>query len=92
MFEPCNVGKEPTDACTSVLEDILIVVTKCHDGGRIVESICEEKCDIAAGEPKPPRSLKVDNCQTNEDGTHVPVDGKKVSLTGTDEGKTIHNI
>ena len=39
MFEPCNVGKQLTDTHTLVLEDISMMVTKCHDGGRIVESI-----------------------------------------------------
>ena len=59
MFEPCNVGKEPTDACALVSEDILIMVTKCHDGRRIVELIQEEKCGITEGEPKSPGTLVV---------------------------------
>ena len=82
-----RIGKEPTDTCTSVSEDVSIVVTKCHNGGRFVESICEEKCNITAGEPKPPGSLQVDQCQTNEDGTHMLVGEKKVPLIGTNEAR-----
>ena len=77
MFEPHDVGKEPMDACTSVSKDISIAATKCHNGSRIVESICEEKCNTPEGEPTAPGSLEVDQCETNEDGSHVIVDGKR---------------
>ena len=39
MFEPHNVGKQLTDACSKVLEEILIAITKRDNGGRIVELI-----------------------------------------------------
>ena len=63
MFEPCNVGEEPTDTCASVSEDILMTATKCHNGGRIVESIREKDFSVVTGEPTLPGALHVKSRQ-----------------------------
>ena len=44
MFEPHNVGKQPTDVHSKVPEEILITIAKHCDGGQIAELIGEDDC------------------------------------------------
>ena len=73
----------------SSLKDVLITVTKCDDGGRMVESIRNDRCDITGGEPASPGSLRVDPHQKNAHGTDATDNrGNEILLTSTNEGKT----
>ena len=91
MFEPHNIGKQPTDTHAKVLEEILIAVTKCNDGGRIVESIGGNDYKVTNSEPVEPGSLIVDPHEKDKQGRDIKDErGNKVLMTSTEEGGVKH--
>ena len=92
MFEPHNIGKQPTDTHSKVLEEILITIAKHNNGGRNVELIRGDNHKDTNGkrEPNPPGSLDVDPHQKDADGNCVTDSGnEKILMTATEEGKAM---
>ena len=79
MFEPHNVRKQPTDMHSRALEEILITITKCNDGGQIAEQIGGNDCKVMNGEPTAPGSLAVDPHQKDDRGDCVEDEKEKRS-------------